>query len=127
MKQLVFLSCILAAAFAVTHAQSVDDEIARAVMAAPQLMADDAMVVRLIENGGHEVLRDGSNGLVCYDRSNEPGRSFAVQCTDVENLPRAEQTYQLRTSAGDAEEARARIAAAEAEGSRVAPKFGSVW
>lgn len=111
----------------VAFAQSVDDEVARAVLAAPRAMADDAMVVRLADDGSHEVLRDGSNGLVCYDRSGEPGRSFAVQCTSVENLDRVTQTYRLRRSAENSNDARKLIAAAEADGSRVAPKFASVW
>ena len=127
MRSFVLATCVLIAAAGVASAQSVDDEIARAVLAAPQLMADDAMVVRLAEDGSHEVLREGSNGLVCYDRSREPGRSFAVQCTSVENLARVGQTYRLRVAAGNADDARKSIAAAEASGSREAPKFGSVW
>ena len=127
MRRFVLVSCALMVATISPHAQSDADEIARAVLAAPRAMADDAMVVRIADDGSHEVLREGSNGLVCYDRSDEPGRSFAVQCTDVENLPRATQTHRIRMSAGNADEARKMIAAAEANGSREAPRFGSVW
>ena len=127
MKRLLIVSFVLMAASTSVLAQSAEDEIARAVLAAPRALADDATVVRMAADGSHEVLREGGNGLVCYDRSNEPGRSFAVQCTDEENLERAKQTHRLRMAAGNADEARESIAAAEADGSRIAPKFGSVW
>ena len=127
MKRLIIVACVLAAAFASVQAQSAQDEIDRAVLAAPRALANDAMVVRIAADGSHQVLREGTNGLVCYDRSDEPGRTFAVQCTDEGNLERAKQTHRLRVSGGTAEGARELIAAAEADGSRVAPKYGSVW
>ena len=127
MQRLVIVSCVLMAMSTLVQAQSAEDEIARAVLAAPRAMAADATVVRLAADGSHEVLREGTNGLLCYDRSNEPGRSFAVQCTDEENLARAKQNHQVRMSAGNADEANKMIAAAEADGSRESPKFGSVW
>ena len=127
MKRLLIVCSVLMAASAGIQAQSAEDEIARAVLAAPRAMADNATVVRIAADGSHEVLREGDNGLVCYDRSNEPGRSFAVQCADAGNLERAKQTHRLRMSGGDAEGARAAIAASEADGSRVAPAYGSVW
>ena len=117
-------------------AQTADDQIARAVLAAPASMASEAMVVRFAVDGSHEVLREGSNGLVCYDRSDEPGRKFAVQCTSVENLARAAQTHRIRIAAGDApsrpfieylEEVQTTLAAAESDGTREAPKYGSIW
>lgn len=127
MKRMVFVLCLLMAASASSQAQSADDEIARAVMAAPAAMTADAMVVRLSDDGSHEVLREGSNGLVCYDRSNEPGRGFAVQCTSVGNLPRAAQNHKVRMASSNAEEASAMFEAHEADGSRETPEFGSVW
>lgn len=108
-------------------AQSADEEVAHAVLAAPAAMAADAMVVRFATDGSHAVLREGSNGLVCYDRSDEPGRNFAVQCTSVENLPRAAQTHRMRMAAGNSDEARVMFDAAEADGTRERPKFGSSW
>ena len=127
MKRFMIVFGVVAAACVSVHAQSAEDEIARAVLAAPRALAEAAMVVRIAADGSHEVLREGTNGLVCYDRSNEPGRSFAVQCTDEGNLERAKQTHRLRMSGGNAEGGRKAIAAAEADGSRVAPAYGSVW
>ena len=127
MTRFVLVCCGFVLASALPQAQSAEDEIARAVLAAPSAMEADAMVVRFAADGSHEVLREGSNGLVCYDRSNEPGRLFSVQCTSVENLPRVGQTHKLRMSASNADEVGALIEAVEADGTREAPKFGSVW
>ena len=74
-----------------------------------------------------EVLREGSNGLVCYDRSNEPGRDFSAQCTSVGNLPRAGQNHKVWMSSANAEEARGMFESQESDGSREPPQFGSVW
>ncbi len=125
--RLALALCGLVVTPVASWAQSGDDEIARAVLAAPAAMAADAMVVHFAADGSHEVLREGSNGLVCYDRSNEPGRDFAVQCTSVENLARAAQTHRVRMSGSNADEVRAMLEAAEADGTREAPKFGSIW
>ena len=127
MKRMVFVLCLLMAASGYSQAQSADDEIARAVMAAPAAMTADAMVVHLADDGSHQVLREGSNGLVCYDRSNEPGRGFAVQCTSVGNLARAGQNHKVRMASGNADDANTMLASQEADGSREVPEFGSVW
>ena len=127
---------VLLAMSASSVAQTADDQIARAVLAAPAAMAGDAMVVLFAVDGSHQVLREGSNGLVCYDRSDEPGRKFAVQCTSVENLARVAQTHRIRMAAGNRssrpyteylDEVRTMLDAAETDGTQEAPKFGSVW
>ena len=110
-----------------SQAQSVEEEIARAVMASPPALMADAGIVRLADDGSHEVLRESSNGLVCYDRSNEPGRDFSAQCTNVVNLLRAGQNHKVRMSSANAEEANAMFTSQENDGSREPPEFGSVW
>ena len=127
MKRFVVVLSLLAAFPVYTHAQSATEEIARAVMAAPPALAADAAVVRLSDDGSREMLRDGTNGLVCYDRSNEPGRDFSAQCTSMGNLARAGQNHQVWMASANAEEARAMFASQENDGSREAPVFGSVW
>ena len=127
MKRIAIVSCFLLAASVYSQAQSADDEIARAVMASPPAMMADATVVHLADDGSHQVLREGSNGLVCYDRSNEPGREFSAQCTSVGNLPRAGQNHKVWMASGNADEARTMFESQEADGSREAPEFGSVW
>ena len=85
------------------------------------------MVIRLAADGSHGVLRDGTNGLVCWDRSDEPGRSFSVQCTSQENLARVRQNRAFNMSGKTADEIRAMRDAAEADGSREVSVFGSVY
>lgn len=127
MKNVSIVLCFLLLFSTSSRTQSVDEEIARAVMAAPPAMAADATVVRLADDGSSEVVRSGSNGLVCYDRSNEPGRDFSAQCTSVANLPRAGQNHMVWMSSTNANEAKAVFDAQESDGSREAPEFGSVW
>ena len=121
------LSCFLLPLTVLASADTVEDEIAKAVLAAPPGLQSNAMVVQLAPNGSHTVLRDGSNGLVCWDRSDEPERSFSVQCTSVDNLPRVKQNHEWRMSGNSADEVRAIMEKAEADGSREISKFGSVY
>ncbi len=127
MKRIVLVLCVLSVASAIPQAQSAEDEIARAVMAAPRALQADAGVIRLAGDGSHEVLRDGTNGLVCWDRSDEPGRTFSVQCTSEVNLPRVKQNRAWNMSGSNAEAIRATMEAADAAGTREVAKFGSVY
>ena len=108
-------------------AQNSDAEIAKAVLAAPAALQANAMVIRLAADGTHTVLREGSNGLICWDRSDEPNRSFSVQCTNEENLPRVKQNRVLSMSGQSADDLRATREAADADGSREVSKFGSTY
>ena len=65
---------------------------------------------------------------MCYDRSGEPGRQpFAVQCTSVGNLDRVAQNRRFQAESANAEAMQAMLDAAEADGTRVVPEYGSVW
>ena len=66
MKQMTVIPFLILAVSASLQAQSVEEEIARAVMAAPPALMAEAGVVRLADDGSHEVLRESSNGLVSY-------------------------------------------------------------
>jgi len=127
MKRIVLLVCVLMTTSTIAFAQSAEDTIAKAVLAAPPAMQAGAMVIRLAADGSHEVLRDGTNGLVCWDRSDEPSRSFSVQCTSEGNLPRVEQNRAWNMSGQTADDIRAMREAAEADGSRKVSVFGSVY
>jgi hypothetical protein len=127
MKRIVFVLSLLMTTSTIASAQTAEDAIAKAVLAAPPAMQAGAMVIQLAADGDHEVLRDGTNGLVCWDRSDEPGRSFSVQCTSVENLPRVKQNRAWNMSGQTADEIRAVREAAEADGSRKVSVFGSVY
>ena len=127
MKRITFTFCALVAMSASTHAQSTEAQIAKATLAAPPSMQADTMVIRLAADGNHTILREGSNGLVCWDRSDEPNRSFSVQCSSVENMDRIQQNRAWNMSGKTAEEIRAMRDAAETDGSRKVSKFGSIY
>jgi len=102
-------------------------EIDRALAAAPANMKEGATVIKWKADNTYDTLKKGTNRLVCYDRSGEAGRpAFAVQCTSVGNLDRVAQNRKFEAIADKAERQKA-IDAAEANGSRVKPEYGSVW
>jgi hypothetical protein len=109
-------------------AQSVEEAIDRALTAAPPRMADDATVIRWNADHTYETLREGTNAWVCYDRTDQPRRApFDVQCTVMGNLPRVAQNLRFRMESEDRDGENALIEAAEADGTRVLPVYGSLW
>jgi hypothetical protein len=117
---------VLAAAFA--SAQTAPpDPIERALAAAPRNMREGAMVIKWKPDHTYETLREGKNRLVCYDQSGEPSEQpYAIQCTSVANLERVAQNKKFEMEA-DRTKRQAAIDAAEKDGSRVKPEYGSVW
>jgi hypothetical protein len=108
-------------------AQAPQDAIDRALAAAPAQMRDGAMIIKWKPDQTYDTLRPGTNRLVCYDQSGEPSEQpYSVQCTSVGNLPRVAQNkkFELET---DSKKRQAAIEAAEKDGSRVKPEFGSVF
>ncbi len=102
-------------------------EIERALAAAPRQMREAATVIKWKPDHTYDTLKKGTNRLVCYDRSGEPGRQpFAVQCTSVGNLERAAQNQRFEMET-DAAKRKATTDAAEANGTRVKPEYGTVW
>ena len=128
-RYLLIAIAALLAAPATSYSQSDADVIAKATVAAPQRLREQAGVVRWDANGNRVVVRESGNGLVCWDRSDVPGTAdFAVQCSAEGNLPRFEQNRQFAMEAGDdADARRAMMAEAEANGTRVEAEFGTVW
>src|SRR5882672_12872903 len=73
-------------------AQTPEETIDRALAAAPRQMKEGAAVIKWKADNTYDTLKPGTNRLVCYDRSGEPGQQpFAVQCTSVANIPRVAQ------------------------------------
>ncbi len=108
-------------------AQAPAEIIERALAAAPRQMHDAATVIQWTTDGTYETLKKGTNRLVCYDRSGEPGRQpFAVQCTSIGNLDRVVQNRKFEAMT-DKSTKQAALDKAEADGSRVKPEYGSVW
>jgi hypothetical protein len=99
----------------------------RAVAAAPRQLREGATVIKWKADNTYDTVKKGTNRLVCYDRSGEPGRAaFAVQCTSVGNLERVAQNRKFEAIA-DKTERQKQLDAAEANGTRVKPEYGSVW
>jgi hypothetical protein len=95
--------------------------------AAPRQMRDGATVIKWNADYTYETLKKGTNRLVCYDRSGEPGRQpFAVQCTSIANLDRVAQNRKFEAMS-DMPARQAALEAAEANGTRAKPEYGSVW
>ena len=110
-----------------SFAQTSEATIERALAAAPRQMREGATVIKWKDDLTYETLKKGTNRLVCYDRSGEPGRQpFAVQCTNLTNLDRIAQNRKFEAITDKAAK-QAALDAAEADGTRVKPEFGSVW
>ncbi len=108
------------------NAQTAAETIERALAAAPRRAREEAAVIKWNADYTYETLKEGTNRLVCYNRSDERNRRpFAVVCTSVGNLDRAAQNRRFRGESADAEEERAMVAAAEENGTRVLPEYGS--
>ena len=127
MKTVIAILLGVVALSASAVAQSSDEMIDRALTAAPRNMHDGATVIKWKADYTYDTIKKGTNKMVCYDRSGEAGRQpFAVQCTSLGNLPRVAQNRKFEAIA-DKNARQAAIDAAEKDGSRVKPEFGSVF
>jgi hypothetical protein len=126
MKRMIPIIPMLAVAASV-YAQTTAEITERALAAAPRQMRDGATVIKWNADYTYETLKKGTNRLLCYDRSGEPGRQpFAVQCTSIGNLERIAQNRKFEAMS-DMAARQAALDAAEAKGTRVKPEYGSVW
>ena len=108
-------------------AQTPEEAIERALAPAPRQMKEAATVIKWKPDNTYDTLRKGTNRLVCYDRSGDPGQQpFAVQCTSLANLDRVAQNRKFE-AISDKAARQAAIDAAEKDGTRVKPEYGSVW
>jgi hypothetical protein len=97
----------------------------KALRAAPGALGKDATVIKWKADFTYDTLKKGTNNLVCYDKSGMPGQQpFMVECTNLGNLPRAAQNLKFEAMGAQKQAA---IDAAEKDGTRVKPEFGSVW
>jgi hypothetical protein len=108
-------------------AQDPADAIATALVAAPANMREAATVVKWKPDFTYDTLKTGTNRLVCYDRSGFPQQQpYSIECTSIANLDRAAQNLKAE-ALGDKAKTQAMLDAAEKDGTRVKPEFGSVW
>ena len=109
-------------------AQNRAQTVERALLAAPARGRDAATVIQWNANYTYQTIKEGSSQLVCWDRSGDPGQAaFAVICTALGNLDREAQNRRFAAEGGDRAGVRALVSAAEANGTRVPPVFGSPW
>ena len=118
----VFLLVVMAVSIS---ALAQDDATARAVLAAPANLREGATVIKWKSDFTYDTLKKGTSRLVCYDLSGMPKHQpFTVECTSVGNLDRVAQNLKFE-AAGD--KTKDMLDAAEKDGTRVKPEFGSVW
>src|SRR4026209_6859 len=123
----VALALSLLAVCSAGFAQTPDATIERTLMAAPRQLKEGATVIKWKADQTYDTLKKGTNRLVCYDRTGDPGAApFAVQCTSIANLDRVAQNRKFDTITDKAAKTAA-LEAAEKDGTRVKPEFGSVW
>jgi hypothetical protein len=128
MKRIVlFVLGVLAVSTGAFAQAAPADVIERALSAAPRQAKEGATVIKWNADYTYETLKKGTNRMVCYDRSGEPGaQPFAVQCTSIANLDRVAQNRKFAAIA-DKDARQKAMDEAEANGTRVKPEYGSVW
>jgi hypothetical protein len=127
MRPLISIVLSTLALGASAFAQTPADTIEKALLAAPRNLKDGATVIKWKADFTYETLRKGTNRLVCYDRTGQPGqRPFSVECTSIANLDRVAQNLKFE-AIGDKKASLAAFDAAEKDGTRVKPEFGSLW
>jgi len=126
MKHTIWIALSLLAASASAFAQAPDQAaIDKALRAAPGNLGKDATVIKWKADYTYDTLKKGTNKLVCYDKSGLPGQAaYIVECTSLGNLERAAQNLKFEAMGAQKQAA---LDAAEKDGTRVKPEFGSVW
>jgi hypothetical protein len=100
-------------------------DVDRALLAAPTNLRNQATVIKWKPDFTYDTLRKGTNRLVCYDRSGQPGQQpFSIECTSLGNLERVAQNLRFEAR-GDKRQAM--LEAAEKDGTRVKPEYGSIF
>ena len=125
MRRIVLIGFGVLALSTSVFAQAPPDGIATALSAAPANLREAATVIKWKSDQTYDTLKKGTNRLVCYDRSGFPGQqAFSIECTSVANLERAAQNLKFEAMA---DKKQAMLDAAEKDGTRVKPEYGSVW
>ena len=103
-------------------------DVDKAVLAAPESQRNQATVIKWNPaNWTYTTLRKGTNSLVCFDKSGLPGQlPFSLECTMLGNLDRAAQNMKFEAEP-DRAKRQAALDAAEKDGTRAKPMYGSVW
>ena len=103
-------------------------DVDKALLAAPANLRDQATVIKWKPaDWTYDTLRKGTNRLLCFDKSGLPGQlPFSIECTSVANLDRVTQNMKFEAEP-DRAKRQAALDAAEKDGTRAKPEFGSIW
>jgi hypothetical protein len=102
-------------------------DVDKALLALPENLRNQTMVVKWKPDFTYDTLRKGTNGLVCYDRSGFPlQQPFSLECTAAGNLDREAQNLKAE-ALGDRAKTQEMLNDQEKNGTRLKPVFGSVW
>ena len=127
MKRTIAIALGVLAVSASAFAQAAPDQYATILAAAPANQREGATIIKWKPDFTYETLRKGTNRMVCYDRSGFPQQQpFSIECTSIANLDRVAQNLKFE-AAGDKAKTQALLDAAEKDGTRVKPEYGSVW
>ena len=127
MKRIALFVLAVMAVSTSALAQAPAGDIEKALLAAPATLRDEATVIKWKPDFTYDTLKKGTNRLVCYDRSGFPAQQpFSIECTSIANLDRVAQNLKFE-AAGDKSKTQALLDAAEKDGTRVKPEYGSVW
>jgi hypothetical protein len=127
MKRISLLVLGLMAVSTSALAQAPPDTTETALLAAPANLREGATVIKWKADFTYDTLKKGTNRLVCYDRSGYPEQqAFSIECTNITNLDRVAQNLKFE-SANDKSKTQVMLDAAEKDGTRVKPEYGSVW
>lgn len=123
----ICLGVALGIAATSTSAVGQSPDIDTPLLAAPANLREGATVIKWKPDHTYETLKKGTNRMVCYDRSGAPlQQAYSLECTSLGNLERAAQNRKFEAT-GDKAKTQALLDAAEKDGARVKPEFGSVW
>lgn len=128
MRRILIVIGILAVSTS-AFAQMPTDATELALMGLPEALREEAGAIAWKDDFTYDTLKETTNGLVCYDLTGRTGqRPVSVECTAAANLEREAQNLRFEAEAGgERDQLRALVAAAEADGTRVVPAYGSVW
>lgn len=127
MKRIVLIGIGVLAIGAGTVAQTPDPSIEKALAAVPANMREATTVIKWKPDFTYDTLKKGTNRVVCYDQSGEPGEQpYSVTCTSIANLERVAQNRKFETNQDRPARQKA-LDEAEANGTRIKPEFGSFF
>ena len=122
---MIVLGLLAVSGSAWAQAPAASPDVEKALGAAPAQLREAATVIKWKPDFTYDTVKKGTNRLVCYDRSGFPGQQpFSIECTSLGNLDRAAQNLKFEAMGAQKQPM---LDAAEKDGTRMKPEYGSVW